>query len=135
MCREKDMKQRYWKGYSQVLFIKKHLYVIVLTVVSGVLLARFSTVKCIPTDHVKLSSDYINCRRKKWERKLTLSPFLMLLTTNFFPFHLNIREKTPKSWKKTKYWPTNEVPSTYLLVKIYNTKVVNTFLIVFQTSF
>ena len=32
------------------------------------------------SDHVKLSSDVINCRRKKWKRKLTLSPLLCILS-------------------------------------------------------
>ena len=43
----------------------------VSTVGSGLLFARFPTVEYLPT--IKLSSDVINCRRKKRENKLTLS--------------------------------------------------------------
>ena len=37
---------------------------VVSTVASGILFARFSTVEYVP-DHIKLSSDVINCERNE----------------------------------------------------------------------
>ena len=70
--------------FSLVGFLEKvvfcfELVLVVSTVVYGILFACFPTVY---SNHIKLSSDIINCRRKKCERKSTLSPLLMHFVTN-----------------------------------------------------